>query len=218
MAKSLISAFISLLALPLTAMSQTSAPVAADFFNSAPIDVATGLSQISRLDMVDYFNSGSTVKSENRLGRKSALKSLSDEMIVWQDDDSVTTAIVVLPGVTASKSDTLLMVIRTIAEPMPDSELSFYDSGWHRVDDKRFPHPSLSDWVKPEGRKAMGEIGDALPFMLATVNYDPQTKTLVFTNRMSSFFVAGDAPGQLDLLRPELRYSWNGKSFIRPKE
>ena len=189
MFRSLVISFVSLFMLPVAALSQdepAAASKAVDFFNSAPLDVAGNLSQISRLDMVDYFVSGSTFKSENQLGAKVALKSLGDEMVVWQDDDSVSTAIVVLPSA-SPRADTLLMVIRTIGGPMPDSEVSFYDSGWNEIRDLRgFPRPALKDWVKPAGRRMLAEIGETLPFMLATAGYDAETRTLTLTNLMDS--------------------------------
>ena len=221
MFRSLVISFVSLFMLPVAALSQdepAAASKAVDFFNSAPLDVAGNLSQISRLDMVDYFVSGSTFKSENQLGAKVALKSLGDEMVVWQDDDSVSTAIVVLPSA-SPRADTLLMVIRTIGGPMPDSEVSFYDSGWNEIRDLRgFPRPALKDWVKPAVRRMLAEIGETLPFMLATAGYDAETRTLTLTNRMDSYYVAGDKPDCLALIRPELRYVWNGRSFVAYKE
>ena len=221
MSKLLILFLISLLGMPVTVMSQTidmTKTAAAEFFNRAPVDVATGLSPVSRLDMIDYFTHGSSVKSENRLGRKCALKSISDNMIVWQDDDSVSTAIVVLPESNTSRPDTLLLVIRTIASPVADSELSYYSSGWQKLSDRSFPRPVLTDWVKPEYKGAIREIADVLPFMFMSAEFEPQKNTLVFTDRTEGYFADGDAPSQLSMLKSQLKYVWDGKRFRQTEE
>ena len=183
---------------------------AADFFYRAPLGVASGLSEISRLDMVDYFNHGSSVKNENRLGQKVGLKALRDELIVWQDDDSVTTAIGVVP---TQKGDTVLVVIRTVCTPLTDSELTAYDKSWQPLSDKVLPQPALKDWVTSTDRRVIAQIEDALPFMLVTAEYAPETKEIILKNRTSSYFAASDTPDALAYLKKELRYQWNGSMF-----
>lgn len=185
-------------------------PTAADFFYRAPLGVASGLSEISRLDMVDYFNHGSSVKNENRLGQKVGLKALRDELIVWQDDDSVTTAIGVLPSV---KGDTVLVVIRTVCTPLKDSELSVYDKNWQPMAAKVLPQPGLKDWLTSTDRETIGQVEDAVPFMLVTAEYDADAKELIMKNRTSSYFAASDTPAVLAKLKKELRYQWDGAKF-----
>ena len=186
-------------------------PTAADFFYRAPVTVASGLSDISRLDMVDYFNSGSTVKNENRLGTKVGLKAMRDDLIAWQDDDSVMTTIAVLP---AAKGDTLLMVIRTVQTPFADSEIMAYDSRWQPVAGKKvIPQPQLKDWMTSSDRTVASEVQDALQFMLVTAEYDPAERILTLINRTADYFVPSDRPAALAHLKNELRYQWNGSTF-----
>lgn len=190
---------------------QSDGPTAADFFYRAPLSVASGLSEISRLDMVDYFNHGSSVRNENRLGTKVGLKALCDNLIAWQDDDSVMTAVAVLP---ASKGDTLLMVIRTVQTPMADSEILAYDSRWQPLAVKKvIPQPQLKDWLTTNDRAMLREVQDALPFMLVTAEYDADAHVLTLINRTADYFVPSDRPAALDHLKKELRYQWNGSTF-----
>lgn len=159
--------------------------------------------------MIDYFNSGSSVKSENRMGQKIGLTELKDELIAWQDDDSVATAIAVLP----LKNDTLLMVIRTVVTPMPDSDITFYDKSWQPYEKKVFQQPTLRDWLSVNDKNTVANAEEVLPFMLVTAVYNPDEKLFVLTNRTEDYFVESDTPEAVRLLKKELRYRWTGSSF-----
>ena len=203
----LIQLFVfSLFSLSATERKERSA---SDFFCSAPVEIVSGLPEISRLDMIDYFNSGSSVKSDNRLGQKVGLTALKDELIAWQDDDSVTMAMAVLP----LKNDTLLMIVRTVVTPLPDSEIMFYDTSWQPASQNVFVAPTLKDWLAVKDKSTVANAEETLPFMLVTAVYDPDDKLLVLTNRMSDFFVESDTPEAVGLLKKELRYRWTGSSF-----
>ena len=192
---------------------QTVGPTAADFFVKAPLDVASQLSETSRLDMIDYFNNGATVKSENRLGRKVALKKIEDRLIVWQDDDSVMTTLVVLPVMQSSASDTVMVVIRTFAGQLPDSEVRYYDKGWSLIDNSDVPAPKLKDWLNVTDKQSVALVERSIPFILSTAEYDLNDNNLVFTNRTSDFFTPQDTPDAVSMLKPELRYEWTGRRF-----
>lgn len=188
---------------------------AVDFFIDAPKEIASGLSRLSRLDMVDYFNNGLAVKSENELGCKMSIRSIDDNMIVWQDDDSIRTTIVMLPE-EGSRPDTVIMVIRTFLSPVPDSSVKYFiDRGdsWARLSDKPFPSPKLKDWIRPEARRSEKSIDEVLPFMLVLTEFDPATNTLVFIDRSREYYADGEVPDELSMLLPELRYEWRGNRF-----
>lgn len=192
---------------------QTDGPTAADFFIKAPFDVASQLTEISRLDMIDYFTNGSAVKSENRLGRKVGLVSLADRQLVWQDEDSVKTVLTVLPIAKSAKADTLLVVISTINGIIPDSEIRFYNKRWEALNGKEFPKPQLKDWLNVTDKKTIIEVEQTLPFILSTAEYDNATNTLVISNRTAEYYPAHEQPAAIGKLKPELRYKWNGVTF-----
>ncbi len=192
---------------------QPDGPTAADFFTKAPIDIASQLSEMSRLDMIDYFTNGSTVKSENRLGRKVGIKALSDKQIVWQDEDSIVTSLTVLPMAKSANSDTLIVVISTVNGSTPDSEVRFFNKSWEPVSGKAMPNPQLKDWLAVTDKKEIVEVEDGLPFILSTAQFDVDGNTLVITNRTSSHYPSDELPDALGKLKPELRYEWNGVGF-----
>lgn len=196
---------------------QTDGPTAADFFIKAPFDVASHLTEMSRLDMIDYFTNGSTVKSENRLGRKVGLVSLSDSQAVWQDEDSVKTTLTVLPVTKSAHADTLLVVISTINGLIPDSEVRYFNKDWQTLSGKDLPKPQLKDWLKVTDKKTIADVEQTLPFILSIAEFDGETNTLVITNRTADYYTSDGMPEAIGNLKQELRYEWNGVTF-KPAE
>lgn len=186
-------------------------PDVAAFFRLAPDEVASFIPEYGRLDMIDYYSHGMAVKTENMFGEKIALRELSTEKLVYQSDDSVTTEIDILP---VSDSDTVVMAIRTVPMPMRDSELSFYDKSWKQLAKQPIALPELSDWLVDSSRRSREEAASALPFMLTTASYDPESRRLTITNRTADFFVPADRPAVLDNLRDRLTYEWRGRRFV----
>lgn len=211
----LILAFALLPMAAQNAADTSAAPTAATFFSRAPSDVAAWITTYSRLVMIDYFAHGSDVKTEGSLGQKSGLCSLDDRKLVWRDDDSVTSVIAVIP---AQRADTLLVLIRTIASPVADSRVSYYDKNWKPLTSAAYPQPAFSDWLTDAGKKSRSDIESQLPFMLASADFDPATQTLTFVNTAEGFFPDGKKPDCLALLKKRLSYKWDGRKFILLKD
>lgn len=204
--------FFLTIALSLTAQEKnnTTRSSAADYFSRAPIEVASGLPEYSRLDMIDYFNHGSSVKTENRLGQKVSIRSISPEKLVYTDDDSISTTIALLPF---QKLDTIIMVIRTLPMPAPDSKIYYFDKNWRQIGGSVFPNQSIKDWLTTSDRKVRSAVESELPFMISTADYDPETTTLTFTNTTDGYFADGQKPEVLNNLKPEIKYKWDGRKF-----
>lgn len=192
-------------------------PAAADFFVKIPSEDASQLSQTARLDMIDYFNSGSSVKVENRLGRKVGLKRLEQRLIQWQDDDSVTSTLVVFPVKLIARTDTVFALIRTYNGQMPDSEVRYFENGWFPINNDLWsvPNPRLKDWLTTKDKSEIARAKEEIPFVLSTAEYDADNDDLVFTNRTAEYYVAGDTPASLSKLKPELRYHFTGRMFVK---
>lgn len=194
--------------LPVSVVAQTpEGSAAAGYFSRAPIEVASQLPVYARLDMIDYFNSGSPVKLANRLDAKYSITSIENDKLVYAGEDSVVTTIAVLPSV---KSDTVLMVIRTLPSPVRDSEVILYDTSWRPLDQKSFPRPGIKDWLLP-GKK-MPDDAEEVPFMLAVADYDPQSGVLTFSNVTGDFFAKDDRPATLGDFKSEVKYIWSDKA------
>lgn len=206
--KTLICVLAGLWAGQAFAAADSGQGAAAGFFCSAPVDVVSYLPDYARLDMIDYFTSGSAVGASNGLGAKVSIRSMRDDELVYADGDSVVTTLVVLPG---EKSDTTLMVIRTLPAPMRDSRVTFYDSKWRRLTGRDYPAVPMSRWLA--GDAGLPDNPEELPFVLSVASYDPSSRVLTFTNVTSEFFTGTERPAVLDALKPELKFVWTGRKF-----
>lgn len=209
MLRHIIAALTIIVASTLQSPVQAQAPegsAVAGYFSNAPIEIMSQIPAYARLDMIDYFNSGSSVKLANRLDAKYSIVSLEKDKLVYQDEDSVVTAIAVLP---AAKSDSVLMVIRTLPLPMHDSEITLYDTSWHRLDSRTFPRPGFKDWLMP-GKK-LSDNAVEMPFMLTVADYDADSRVLTFRNVTGDFFTDDDRPAVLGDFKTELKYIWSDK-------
>ena len=97
---------LSLALLPLTGMART----ISDFFASEPGNIFPLLTRTSRLDMVDYYNSGKTVAIANNLEGESSLLQLDSAYLKVQTSKN---RVVEMRMRTAGK-DTVITVIETV--------------------------------------------------------------------------------------------------------
>lgn len=186
-------------------------PAALEFFSRAPLDLASHLSQYSRLDMADYFKLGSKTKVSNELNQQIALTHLDDKMLSYETDDSVSVTVAVLP---TAKGDTLLMRIVTLPLPARDSRIYIYDSDWNELQPEIFKAPVLKDWLSVKDSKIKNQIEEDLPFILSEASFNPESGILTLENRSESYFYKKEIPHSLSNMKTKLTYLWNGKRFV----
>lgn len=202
---------LTLLAATLTAGAQLTSSGA---FTSAPAKVFPLLDNMTRLDMVDYFNSGMSTGSDNKLSGKSMITELTPEAMTIKMTDSSTDQIVVLQNGSAP----IIALITTVATPGLDSSISFYDDSWNPLPEGNFfSRPDWKQWLTPEGAPNEAVVQMQVPFMLASYVYDPATGVLTVTNNLPQFLDKEVYDDISTYLYPSLTYSWNGKKFVASK-
>ena len=205
MKQRLLTALLILSTLTLSAQTN-----AADAFSTAPTGIFPLLDQNTRLDMVDYYNSGLATPSANRLQGRSAITSLTPATITVKITDSSSAQIALLPA----GRDTIFAVISTVATPGLDSTIKFYDSNWAPLPtDRHFTAPGWNDWMTPG--HDITEITAHTPFMLASYFIDTDAGTLTATNNLATFLDEDTYKTLSPALRPTLTYKWNGKRFTK---
>ncbi len=183
-----------------------------DVFCRAPIDVVNYLPEYSRLDMVDYFDSGSRVASDSYLGNKIYITALDSMSLSYAVDDSVRVTIALLPAA----ADTLTMVVKELPAPIYDSTVNFYDSRWSPLSRSPLTPPRFSDWLKD--KKRADAVAFDIPFVIATVDFDAASQRLVYTNRTECYFLDRERPAALSELLPELVFQLDGRRFSLLKQ
>lgn len=184
--------------------------IARNCFTAAPDNVLPLLPQQTRQDMLSYYDAGRDTESDNAFGSGCRILSLDDDRLSMESGKDITTEMFVL---NPTGKNQVIGVIETIATPVPDSRVTFYDTTWRNLGDRIGIDPTLADWLGKDGLKNMADIQREVPFVLATMHFDPATSTLVAENNMRAYYPASDIPASLDALRPRLVYKWTGSKF-----
>lgn len=172
---------------------------AADFFSTAPMKVLPLLDRSTRLDMLDYFRYGSPAASSNILDGQARVTAEDSLSVSYETTKTATGQMAVLEA----GSDTILMVISTVATPHPDSSIAFYDTSWKPLRKAVLTEPKVADWLIGEP-----DEDNPLPFILASAAYDASARTLTFTSVMDRYFAL-----PTDYLRKTISYVFDGKKF-----
>lgn len=180
------------------------------FFAMAPDDVLPLLPVNTRLDMLDYFNSGIERPSRDAAGSPAIVTSSSGRRLTFNTGDGSSYELAVY---TAGR-DTLVALVETLHYPMADSHIEWYDSHWQPLQ-PQLAEPGLSTWLTSAGRKHRAEVEQAIPFITAQAATDPDAGTITLTRTIDSYFLSDRAPAALRWLEPTLVYTLRGARFVR---
>jgi hypothetical protein len=188
---------------------------ATSFFTDSSADVIFArVDNSRRLDMVDYFNAGLSTPTKNAYGGDAVVTNIDSLTITFTTAEAVETTLNVL----VNGRDTVLMVIDTYKLPQLDSRVKFYDTSWLPVYRTVYNEPDIKDWLVTPTRDNLKEVTNAIKFMLVSAEYNPATSMLTLTNNTAQYFLPGDKPEALDLLRPSLQLIWSGGKFKLVKQ
>lgn len=181
-------------------------------FAEAPQSVFPLLDHNTRLDMIDYFNSGMTTASKNNMDGKSRITALTPNKVEISMTDASSYELALLP---TANGDSVIALITTVATPAPDSQMAIFSKDWSKnITNGIFTKPVLADWLTDEGKDDIGEVEGIVPFMLVSYSYNPDSQQLEVTNNTAKFM----SPELYELVAPSLKKSmvfrWNGKKFV----
>jgi hypothetical protein len=123
-------------------------------FSDAPATVFPSIDRMTRLDMIDYYNSGSPKPSKNAFKGDCRILSASDSQITVATSKVSEVELSLL----TQGRDTLLMVVTTLNTPVPDSSVKFYTARWKEIDKGLFMVPMLDDWTLPEAKERKKDL------------------------------------------------------------
>lgn len=192
------------------AYSQITASAA---FRDAPSSVLPLLDRNTRLDMIDYFNSGSAKASKNSMQGQLRITDLSPMSLSASLTGSSDCQLALLP----MRGDTAIVYIETVRLPASDSRVKVYDRNWKPMASKSFVQPTVADWLTKDGEKNSATVNALVPFMLASAKYAPETQTLTLSNRLADFLSPDIYEQVSPYLLPELTYRWDSSRFTRVK-
>ncbi len=197
------------MAFVLTAKNDTRPVAAKHLFIEAPDEIFPMLEENTRLDMIDYYES---------LYNRPSLNVFEDSCLITCCDSTCIEikASEVLQYQLSLPAKNLIILISTHSIPMPDSEIAFYDYEWKKLPTEiYFSSPKLVDWLTNEGKKVREDVENAVPFIIASYNFDVESGVLTITNRLKDYFDNNTWQQVSKWISPQLNYKWTGKRFKR---
>lgn len=203
---------MALAAAALAAVAAAQARTAADFFVGAPDEAMILFDKSTRMDMLDYFNSGLPTFSTNRTGGSARILAAEPgrlELLAGRDSN-------IRIGVMTDRGDTTLVVIETVLTPVADSHVRLYDRNWRPRSPQLPAMPSAMDFVAQADRKSAARA-DMPDVCFVVADYNPADGTFTMTDTTAGAYVAGDEPDGLRLMRQSIRMKYDGRRFVELK-
>ena len=113
-----------------------------EIFSAMPDSIIPYLTKNNRLDCIDFKANNMKAVVENAFSSKSELKTLTDDFLMMQLNETTSLQLKLLP----TQSDTLLCMVMTYALPEPDSHLSIYHTDWREIGNKNILPASLNGY------------------------------------------------------------------------
>lgn len=189
-----------------------------ELFADEPDDIFILLPKSTRLDMLDYFDVGKMVKVENSLssGKKvSRLLKVTDSSI----DVAVTqSSQVSMTLLTSAKADSVIAVVQTYQVPYFDSQISFYDVDWNKLNtSKYFDAPTVKSFIGPgTDKKMVNEILQTIKFSLISYSIEQADNgaiTLTASLNLEGVMVKEDYDRIKDYLSKTVEYRLENMKF-----
>ncbi|MFI3240233.1 MAG: DUF3256 family protein [Bacteroidales bacterium] len=188
-----------------------------DFFVSEPNQIFNHLTTGTRLDMIDYYNSGAIVELENQIYGTSKLTKLTDNYISVKLSENLLTEVKMLP---ISKKDTILVVSQTIYAPTPDSKISIYDTQWQELElAKYFKTPTLADFIDAprKGELSLEMIEPLFPFLMIEYKLNADNNNIEAILGAKSLLTTERYKKIEPILTDTLNYTLKGRKFKQIK-
>lgn len=186
-----------------------------DIFTSEPDNVFMILPSRTRMDMLDYYDTGNKVAASNKLSNDdttSQLINVTDNYIAVSLTDATEIDLQLL----TNNSDSLVVVVKTSLLPQPDSQISFYDTDWNSYGRKNiFKAPTVNDFIKKSAdKRAKKIVDDTIKFPIISYELSAQQPgTLIAHLNIKEFLSKEDWYIVKDYLNTSLIYNFDGKRF-----
>lgn len=188
---------------------------AVDAFINAPTAVFPSIDSMTRMDMADYFTSGSPKPSKNVFKGDCRIVSATPSQMTVSTTDASECELSLLP----MAGDTIIMVVTTLQTPTPDSSVKFYTyPDWRPIEKGLFIVPGLDEWTAEGSTARREDLENAVPFILARISYDTQARRLTLENNVGDYLPREANELAKDALKERLVYLWNGHKMVKVKE
>ena len=183
------------------------APTIESVFVNLQVDELSVLSEMNRLDLLDYANYGMKAQVENRYGGKTELTLKTEDYLHF---DLTTVSELDVIFLTGEKGDTLVGILSTLTAPFGYSRFRAYSLHGNRLA-LTFPSPMPQDFATSNTlESALLKKIEMLPMV---ISYNHVEKT--FECRLSTKRLTREEHERIDKHLTSIRFKWNGEGFVR---
>lgn len=180
-----------------------------DLFIDEPETVFPLLSKSTKMDMIDYLNSGQPFEAETAFGKGTKFNRVTDNYMSVQVSSSSNVELLLLP---VSEKDSIIVVVSTFSLPAKDSHIEIYTTKWEKCRTRDYlKEPTMKDFVYiPKGNKTKKKhILEALEFPVISYSINPENGTLTVHHGLKDYMSKEDydkiAPCLKDSLEIKLK-------------
>ena len=186
----------------------------ARLFAEESADLFNSLSFSARYQLLNNYSSSekSEVRNDLQTTESRILKLTPNHMVIATS--SVRT--VELKLIPQGKNDSIVAVIETVATPVKDSKLSFYDMKWNKLDAAKFiKMPELGDFVVSSvPKEKRQELMSAVNFAMIEMAFEGDT--LVARCNLQDFYLGDDFKNYAKWVAKRIEYNIN-KGVLKRK-
>ncbi len=176
-------------------------------FVNLQVDELSVLSEMNRLDLLDYANYGMKAQVENRYGGKTELTLKTEDYLHF---DLTTVSELDVIFLTDVKGDTLVGMLSTLTAPFEYSRFRVYSLHGNRLA-LTFPSPMPQDFATSNTlESALLKKIEMLPMV---ISYNHVEKT--FECRLSTKRLTREEHERIDKHLTSIHFNWNGEGFVR---
>lgn len=205
---------VSLIATTIIAMtSNIQARTIRDFFLSEPSVLLELTDKNTRMDLLDYYDNGRIVTTENTLGNDTELISVNDTLLSIQTSKSGSIDM----WLNTTPKDTMIIVNATVKAPAADSKLMFFNKDWKQLEAKKFfTPPTINDYIiiPDKSTKKKKDIDDMIDISFISYTLNPKTGDITATQNLEEFLSKEDWAKISPYLKKEIKYSLKGDKYL----
>lgn len=183
-------------------------------FIDAPFDLIPTISRSTRMDMLDYYESGLARPSTSYFGDEILITELTDNSLSATTSDHCQIKLYL----STLDTDTFTVAIETIQIPAEESRIYIYDKNWNLVTYK--DSGVIKEWTNGvNDNNLFRKIENAVSFITAKADFNPDTNILTLSSTLEQ---RGDCNNEefkhiAPYLKPSRSFILNKKGFVEIK-
>jgi len=204
--------FLLLLSLSALALTGAAQPVA-HYFTQMPAELIPGITIDTRKDLIDFSKNGKISVMPAAFGGKVQLKTLEEDYLLLQTSERSEIQIKMLRP---NDSLRVLAVVRTVAGPLKDSRVKFYNTSWKPLKDWSMPVFTVTDFVDATKVKKLGltdRVNEIGPRLLVAVTFKPGENAFVAVSSLKEDLDKVQRETLGPLVRDSVVYRWSNNRF-----